>query len=197
MGNWAATSFLKPSSLRFGVSEGFSEDWGVNFQDHCDSCIGPGELGSTLCPLHFTDDPAGNKAFKSKHTEIWQSWSTSKKMANSSQIRVPAFTQASCCWLLGVCAPARARGMGSMGHQGELGTTALPKHRSPRSRGWGTPCPQRPPRNWPLFYCPALPLSCLPPSIHMVSSRFNFFPPMFTPKLGQLFYPWVGWLLSM
>lgn len=73
MGNWAATSFLKPSSLRFGVSEGFSEDWGVNFQDHCDSCIGPWELGSTLCPLHFTDDPAGNKAFKSKHTEIWQS----------------------------------------------------------------------------------------------------------------------------
>lgn len=71
MDNRAGTSLLRASSARCGASEGFSEDWFVSFRDHQDSHIGPGELGSALCPLHLAEDPADNDPFKNKHTEIW------------------------------------------------------------------------------------------------------------------------------
>lgn len=50
MGNKAGTYFLRASSSRFGLSEGFLEDWCVNFHDHHDSCIGPGSW-EVLCEL--------------------------------------------------------------------------------------------------------------------------------------------------
>lgn len=167
MGNRAGISFLRASSLRFGLSEGFSEDWYVNFWNHRDSCTGLGSWEVLYVLRTSLRIPLVIAPFRVNTQKFGKAELFPRKCQNSYQICVPARPAAS-----GSLGYVVLQGQGEWArwgtwHQGEPGMRALPRHRSPTSRGWSTLCLQHPHINWPFFYSAALPLSCLPPPMHM------------------------------